>query len=351
VTPDHGPSGLGLQLVAPDGPATIEEWFAPLLSSDRADWPEDPGWFLHERVALLDQPGVRSYVLGVGRLDGAVVGCIQVGMPLIENTDSADIELYVDPASQHRGVGRALLAHAERIAAARGRIRLRATTDPPLHSPELGRRGRFARAAGYEPALEEARLDLELPVEPARLDGLEEDARRFAPGYRFVTWSGPCPPACEAGRLEVGRGMSADVPRGNLDAEPEEWDAARLRQSERLTAAMDLATVAVAAIAPAGTLVGFTQLGVPRATPSVAYQFDTAVLRAHRGHRLGLLLKLSNARALGEQFPSTRRIVTHNGVSNHPMRRINDLLGFRLTGTRTVWQKQLPRSPLRSAQA
>ena len=50
---------------------------------------------------------------------------------------------------------------------------------------------------------------------------------------------------------------------------------------------------------------------------------------------------MANIRALQSRFPMTRRIVTFNAVSNDPMVQVNERLGFRLTGTGTVWQKRL----------
>jgi GNAT superfamily N-acetyltransferase len=331
---------LRVELVRPDGPVGVEEWFRPLLAVDTADRPGDPGWFLHERVALLDQPGVLAHVLGVARV-GDVCGSFQVRMSLRENVHDADIEVWVDPARWGRGVGRALLQRAEELARGRGRTHLHGTTEAPLGSPERDRRHRFARAAGYAPALEEERRELALAVDPARLRRLEEDARRHAAGYRLVEWTGPCPREWEHGRLEVGRRMSTDAPQGDLEVEAEAWDAARLRQVERVVAAMDRATSTSAAVAPDGTLVGYTELAVPRATPALAYQFDTIVLPAHRGKRLGLLLKVVNLRALQVRSPATRRVVTMNAASNAPMIRVNEQLGFRVTGTATVWKKRL----------
>lgn len=332
---------LRIELVRPDGPASVEEWFAPLWAADKADWPRDPSWFLHERVALLDQPGVRSHVLGVARVGGAAAGCFLVRMELLENLDTADLEIWVDPVWQRRGIGRVLLSTAEGIARERGRALLTGTTEAPCGSPEGARRERFARAAGYEPALAEARRELELPVDPARLDALETEAGTRATGYRIVRWTGPCPPEWEGGRVRAARSMSTDAPTGALEHEPEEWDVTRLRRFERVVAAMDREAMAAAAIAPDGTLAGFTEIGVPRATPVVAYQFDTIVLPEHRGHRLGMLLKVSNLRALQDAFPQTRRVITTNASSNGPMIRVNEELGFRLTGTGTVWQKRV----------
>jgi GNAT superfamily N-acetyltransferase len=339
--PGSSAPDLRIELVRPDGPAAVEEWFAPLSAADKADWPRDPSWFLHERVALLAQPGVRSHVLGVARVGGAAAGCFQVRMELLENLDTADLEIWVDPLWQRRGIGRVLLRTAESIARERGRTRLTGTTEAPCGSPEGARRDRFARAAGYEPALAEARRELALPVDPARLDALEVEASAGATGYRIVRWTGPCPEEWEVGRVRVARSMSTDVPSGALEHEPEEWDVTRLRRFERVVVAMDREAMAAAAIAPDDTVAGFTEIGVPRATPVVAYQFDTIVLPEHRGRRLGMLLKLSNLRALQAAFPQTRRVITTNATSNVPMVRVNEELGFRLTGTGTVWQKRV----------
>ncbi|HVC14289.1 MAG TPA: GNAT family N-acetyltransferase [Acidimicrobiales bacterium] len=335
--------GLRVELVAPDDRDALEAWFSPIAAADRADWPADPGWSFHERAALLDQPKVRSHVLGVARLDRAVVGCFQVRLELLENLDTADLEVWVDPGWRHRGVGRTLLGAAERVARDGGRTRCVGTTEAPLGSPEAGRRDRFAREAGYEPALAEARRELDLPVSAELLDALDAEAREKSAGYRLVTWSGSCPPEWEAGRVDAAASMSTDVPSGDLEVEPEVWDVARLRELERVVAAMDRVTMAAAAaaVAPDGRLAGFTEIGVPRAAPRVAYQFDTIVLPAHRGHRLGLLLKVANVRALQAREPSTLRVVTTNATSNEPIVRVNDRLGFRLAGTGTVWQKRL----------
>ena len=50
--------------------------------------------------------------------------------------------------------------------------------------------------------------------------------------------------------------------------------------------------------------------------PEIAGQGDTAVARQHRGHRLGLLLKIDMMRWLAEAEPQLKIIQTWNNVDN-----------------------------------
>ena len=82
-----------------------------------------------------------------------------------------------------------------------------------------------------------------------------------------------------------------------------------------------------------------TALVVERFRPEVAFQHDTAVARAHRGHRLGMLVKAELVRWLDEDEPQLRTVDTWNAESNDHMVAVNEALGYRWTARELAFQK------------
>jgi hypothetical protein len=62
------------------------------------------------------------------------------------------------------------------------------------------------------------------------------------------------------------------------------------------------------------------------------FQALTAVAREHRGHRLGLRLKLAMLDLLARQEPQVKHILTGNAETNAHMIAINEMLGYRVVG-------------------
>ena len=58
------------------------------------------------------------------------------------------------------------------------------------------------------------------------------------------------------------------------------------------------------------------------------YQWGTLVRPDHRGHRLGLAVKVANVRLLQETHPRITTVVTFNADVNAPMVAVNERLGF-----------------------
>ena len=103
---------------------------------------------------------------------------------------------------------------------------------------------------------------------------------------------------------------------------------------------MDRSFVATGAVhVPTGRLVGYTDMGIARAEPRRAYQWETLVVREHRGHRLGMLMKLIGLQELHARSPRTAYISTWNAKENAPMIAVNDALGARVNGGIASLQK------------
>lgn len=335
---------MGITAVSLSDQAAMERWYGPMDATQRADWPAEPGWALHEVAARMREARDAASLLASLEDGGVTMASMSLRLPQLDNGHLAELSLAVHPAHRRRGAGRALLAHAENLARDHGRTTVVVSTETAVGSGEAEARARFARRHGYEAAKVEIRKTLKLPLAAGFLDGVGATLRapeRPADGYDVVTWTGPCPDRYLPGRVAVARAMSTDAPQGGLELGEERWDAARLRDFERTVDAMGRDVFAAAAIDDAGELVGYTELGVPRASAAVAYQFDTLVLPAHRGHGLGLRLKVANLRRLRELSPSTAMVVTWNAGTNVFMNRVNEALGFVDTGLETVWQKML----------
>jgi RimJ/RimL family protein N-acetyltransferase len=90
-----------------------------------------------------------------------------------------------------------------------------------------------------------------------------------------------------------------------------------------------------------GEIGGHTQLTVHPEQPEFAHQGDTAVARGHRGHRLGLLLKIDMMRWLAEVEPQLSVIETWNNVDNSFMINVNEALGYRLSRVFATFERRL----------
>ena len=76
--------------------------------------------------------------------------------------------------------------------------------------------------------------------------------------------------------------------------------------------------------------------------PTIAAQEDTSVLRAHRGHRLGLRMKLAMLDWLREERPDVDAVDTWNAPDNAPMIAINEALGCRKVAEAVRFRKVRP---------
>lgn len=298
-------------------------------------------------------------LLFIARLDREMVGTCSVTLPLRENTATAGIDMLVAPAYRRQGWGRRLLEHAEEVAAERGRTSLDAYCELPEEPVE--RAGRmlpaksgagglpaeepsvaFASGAGYELEQVERSSRLYLPVPSEHLAALETEAAAFARSYIVVGWGDTCPEELVAEYAVLKRHMSTDVPVAGMDWEAEVWDTARVRQEEQVLIRSGVESLVAAAMHRAtGELVAYTVLNWRPGVPAAVAQQDTLVSAAHRGHRLGMLIKVANLRSAQQRWPAARSVLTWNASENQHMLAINISLGFRPAGYEGEWQKRL----------
>jgi hypothetical protein len=83
-----------------------------------------------------------------------------------------------------------------------------------------------------------------------------------------------------------------------------------------------------------GEMAAYTEVGVIPEQPSWGWQQLTAVIRTHRGHRLGLLVKTEMMSLLAAAEPQIEQIVTGNAATNQYMIAVNEQLGYRVVEPR-----------------
>ena len=332
--------------VDPRDEAAFAEWFAVTDAVEQHLRPGEPGWLLHEERAFsLDgqRPGTDDACELVAVRDGGrLVGAARLELPQVDNRHAAEVLMSVLPSERRRGAGRLLADELERRARAHGRDTLMAYADEPPTGDGGAVVRAVAAALGWQVVQVDVRRDLDLPLEPARVAGLEADCRAHAVDYDLRTWWDRTPDELLEDRARLDTDFSVDVPKDELDRRPEVWDGARVRRNEARSAAMDRTYVATGAVhRPTGRMVGFTEVGLARSDPRRAFQWGTMVLSSHRGHRLGLLLKLLVLQELAAASPATRCVSTWNAQENGPMIAVNEALGARTNGRVLALQRRL----------
>ena len=253
---------------------------------------------------------------------GRVVGRAHVELTWRDNTDCVFFRGVVHPQVRRRGGGRALHEAVLEVAAAEGRTKIYtggfADTD-----------GIPAMAAlGYEPIATNAIRRLSVhDTDPALWQRLHEQAAGHAEDYELVRFVGPTPAEHLDAMVELFATIN-DAPAEDPDREDDDWTVERVSAHDTAMVARRQTVYRVAARhRRSGAWAGHSVLCIDEYAPAVAFQEDTSVVAAHRGHRLGMLMKTEMLRWIGHDRPEVGATDTWNSVHNHHMIAVNEALG------------------------
>lgn len=328
---------MKLHEIEPDDVASIET-FVEIDNALHVDAP-----WMHPATVYRRQMGIRYGWDGEpGRhflaYDGErVVGLLVIHFSDYDNLDLAWLFVAIRPEHRRQGHGTALLEAAYDVCRA-------------MNRPLVGIDGwdndvtrAFAAATGFEQKSVGIMRRQHLAEQPAGLaDRLYEEAVPSAKDYELVRIIGYTPDDLLEPLAEAASAIN-DAPMDDLEIEDEVFSADRIKAYE--TAQIEGGFRFYRIIArhrDTGELAGLTVVTVASEAPTIGDQHDTSVVQAHRGHRLGQLLKADMLRWLADVEPQLATIDTFNMESNDHMVGINERLGYRIMGRELQFQRRVP---------
>lgn len=314
-----GVVALRVAAQAADAPLDAPFTRAGFLGDIRHGWDGDPA------------------IVGVHRdKRGRVVGVLEFGYSSWDNTHIGFVEVTVDPQARGQGLGRQLLEAGTDLVRSEGKhLVLTGSYNSPAAVA-------LCTALGFDRAITELKRRQDLvALDWSALDHDYALAVAGAPDYELLRLAGPTPDELLDDIATLTAAIN-DAPIGTLEVEDEVYSPERIRACERGQQARGRRTYrAVARHRRTGELAAHSMASVDQDHPGFGEQGDTSVVRAHRGHRLGLLLKIEMLRWLGDVEPQLRVLDTWNAASNEHMIAVNEQLGYCVIGEALEWQKHL----------
>lgn len=291
------------------------------------------------RASLADTPywRVRCWVAVGEPMEGGemIVGRATVLLPQQDNLETVSVDLSVHPAHRGRGIGTALVQEAlvpairesgRGLVEAYGQISADGDPDDPADPVN-----RLARRLGVSRKNLAVCRTLALPLPEELLDALETEAEEKIGAYRIELWDDEIPAEHLSPYGVLMRQIELDEPDEEVEHEAAEYTPERLRIAERRRRSSGTRALIAVAIAPDGSLAGNSEVHIQRtAGTTIGWQENTLVMPEHRGHRLGLALKVATHRLLREQAPGLRVLATWNSHVNPWMIAINQKLGYEI---------------------
>ena len=261
--------------------------------------------------------------------DGArYLGEATVDLPWRDNTDLAAVRVRVHPDARGRGLGRELWQRSLAFADQQGRTRVH--TGAWLGGDGVAVLEHWGLARTGSGVIR--RIDVHATPRSTWQRSYDE-ALSEAGDYELTRQVGSTPAERVETMVELHDAIN-DAPTDDPDDEPARWDARRLADFEDAMAGRRQTLYRVLARhRTSGEDAGLSMLAFNEFSPTSAFQEDTSVVRAHRGHRLGLLMKAAMLLWISEERPELATIDTWNDATNHHMIAINERLGSFVVAT------------------
>jgi len=265
------------------------------------------------------------------------VGVLAVDLPTRDNLHLIGAQIWVHPDDRRRGHGSVIMNEVLRIAQEARRNTIWVGTAEDDQGAQ-----RFVDKFGFKYASHDARRRQVLAeVDKNKIQRLWAEAQLAAASYRLERLQPPTSDDILSELVEVTAAIN-DAPMGDLTYEDEKFDLQRLQDFETaLIGRGDRGYRFIARHRATGEVGGHTMVLTNELRPDVGLQADTAVARHHRGHRLGLLLKIEMMRWLAEAEPQLKIIETWNNVDNKFMIDVNEALGYRLSRIFNTYELRL----------
>lgn len=319
-------------------PRDVAGAVAVLEAARKADAPYDLGHTASSFAARIRHgwDGTPPVVAILRDDKSRVIGVLEIELPIWDNRHLGILHATVDPLRRRQGLGRRLFEiGVDRVRSEGRTVLLTYGLDSPGNVA-------FAEAMGVVQASVEVqrRLDV-LAVDWDQLDNEYAKAEAHATAYDLVRFAARIPDEDLPAVADLTAAIN-DAPTDDLDIEDEVFTPERIRRFEAAQDGAGRRTYRlVARERSTGVLGGHTMVAVESERPWFGWQYDTSVLPAHRGHRLGLLLKIGMLHWLREQEPQLRTIDTWNAATNAHMIGVNEVVGFRVMANEVVWQRRL----------
>ena len=309
--------------------ADFERFYDVTERAEAFERPHHSGWSLEEaKLEFRRQDPTERGEVWAAYDGGTMVGGASLWFALLDNLTKCWGAVGVDPDRRRRGIGSALIAQILTRVKAEGRTIMVTETAYPFDRRLDHPYRTFAEANGFTVAIDEILRILPLPIDPSLLEKLATEAAPHHTAYRIESFVDALPGELLQSYCALSNQLGVDAPTGDVDFEPESMTPQLWLERIAQEKALGRARLTTVAIDDTGEVVAYTDLILPPAPSLDVWQWGTLVHRDHRGHRLGMAVKVDNLEQLAASDSGRVRVLTSNAETNDQMVNINVRLGF-----------------------